>query len=140
MLFFQFELAVLRVLHRKKQSSLIILVNGNCVSLTYGLENRKSLEGKSLLKPSDSIVDVDSYTHNGIDYICYIIKNAQNKFEIASCSLRNEIGDLEKPKFFKTKIARVENDVTIVGKIICTNNFCVYVLCKFSFIIDEISS
>lgn len=125
---------MLKILYREKQSSLIILENGNCVSLSYGLDNRKSLEGKSLLKSTDDIVDVASYTHEGVEYICYIIKNAQDKYEIVNCPLRNEIGDLEKQKFNKIKIVRNESDIYVVGKLINTTEyFCVYILCEYGF-------
>lgn len=114
-----------------EQSVLIVFSNGNCTSLSYGLENRKTLEGKSIVK--ESIVDVECYTHNKTDYICYITKSNQDAYEIINCPLRNELGDLEKAKLNKVKVVR-EDGVYVVGKLInYAENPVVYIACTYLF-------
>ncbi|XP_026733411.1 uncharacterized protein LOC113497858 [Trichoplusia ni] len=125
---YKFPLNILRLLPRTNQSSLIIFANGNCAALPYALDNRKTYESKSLLKETDTIVDAACYTVNKTDYICYIIKNNKDGYEILNCQLRDELGDMDRSKLTKTKITR-RDDVHVVGKFISTKeNHAVYVL------------
>ncbi|XP_075979167.1 nucleolar protein 11 [Anticarsia gemmatalis] len=116
---YKFPLNILRLLPRSNQPPLIIFTNGNCASLPYALDNRKTYESKSLLKDTDTIVDAACYTINKTDHICYIIKNNKESYEILNCPLRDELGDMERSKMTKTKIVRPD-DVYVVGKFICT--------------------
>lgn len=130
----QFPLTILKLLPRQNQSPLIIFSNGNCASLPYALDNRKTYESNSLLKDTDSIVDTACYTINKTDYICYIIKNNKDGYEILNCPLRDELGDMDRSKLTKTKIVRPE-DVYIVGKFISTEGKnAIYILCKYLFL------
>lgn len=107
----------------------MIFTNGNSASLPYAIENRKTYESKSLLKDSDQIIDVACWKFNATDCICYIIKN-EGGFEIVSCSLRDELGDLDKSNFNREKIIRRDaDDAVVVGKLVHKQN--VYVLCRY---------
>ncbi|KAJ8715862.1 hypothetical protein PYW08_013147 [Mythimna loreyi] len=116
---FKFPLNILKVLPRDKQSSLIVFSNGNCASLPYALDNRKTYESKSLLKDTDTIVESACFSINKIDFICYIVKNNKDSYEIINCPLRDELGDMDRSKLVRTKITRPD-DVYVVGKFICT--------------------
>ncbi|KAF9791535.1 hypothetical protein SFRURICE_003231 [Spodoptera frugiperda] len=116
---FKFPLNILKIIPRTKQSPLIVFSNGNCASLPYALDNRKTYEGKSLLKDTDSIVETATYTINKTDFICYILKNNKDAYEILNCPLRDELGDMDRSKLTRTKITRPD-DVYVVGKFICT--------------------
>lgn len=127
----QFPSQIQKLIVREEQPSLIVFANGNSISLPYGLENRKTIEAKSIIKNNETLTDAESYTLNNIDYICYIVKNNQEKFEIVSSPLRNELGDLERVKLSRVKVEREDPDVYVVGKLISvTEHPVVYVLCK----------
>lgn len=105
-----------------------MFTNGNSASLPYAIDNRKTYESKSLLRDTDKIVDLSCWKLNATDYICYVIKS-EDGFEIVSCSLRDELGDLDKSNFNREKIARSDSDdVHVVGELVHKQN--VYVLCK----------
>lgn len=124
---------ILKVVPRAKQSALIIFSNGNCASLPYALDNRKTYESKSLLKDTDTIVESACYTVNKTDFICYIVKNSKDSYEILNCPLRDELGDMDRSKLVRIKITRPD-DVYVVSKFICTEEKnAVYILCKESF-------
>lgn len=115
---------------RENESSLVIFENGNSASLPYALENRKTYESKSSVKENDSIIDIATYVLNNTGHICYIVKDAKNRYEIINSPLRHELGDLEKFKVSKVKVSRSE-DVYVVGELICTSEKpTVYILCK----------
>lgn len=115
---------------RESQSALVVFCNGNCASLPYALDNRRTYENKALIKDTDTIVESACYTINKTDHICYIVKNNKDEYEIVNCALRDELGDVERTKITKTKIVR-SDDVYVVGKFICTEEKnVVYVLCK----------
>lgn len=116
---FKFPLNILKVIPRSKQSPLIVFSNGNCASLPYALDNRKTYESKSLLKDTDTIVDTACFTVNKTDFVCYIVKNNKDHYEIINCPLRDELGDMDRSKLTRTKVTRPE-DVYVVGKYICT--------------------
>ncbi|KAG6456831.1 hypothetical protein O3G_MSEX009992 [Manduca sexta] len=122
----KFPLNILKLIPRDNQSPLVIFSNGNCSSLSYAIENRKTYEGKPLVKETETVVDVASYTHNNENYICYIVKNNKDAYEIVSCPVKEELGDLERAKLNKIKITR--DDVYVVGKLICVERCSVYVL------------
>lgn len=129
---FQFPLNILKLIPRNKQSSVIVFSNGNCASLPYALDNRKTYESKSLLKDTDTIIEAACYSINKTDYICYIINN-KDGYEILNCPLRDELGDMDRSKMVKTKITRPD-DVYVVGKFICTEeNNAVYILCEYCY-------
>jgi hypothetical protein len=116
---------------RHDQPSLIIFENGNCASLPYAIENRKTYDSKSFLKENETIIDTSSYTLNNVSYVCYVVKDLKDRYEVITAPTREELGDLEKSKIVKTKIAR-QDDVYIVGEhISCVTKPAVYVLCKF---------
>lgn len=128
----------MKIIPRTKQSPLIVFSNGNCASLPYALDNRKTYEGKSLLKDTDSIVETATYTINKTDFICYILKNNKDAYEILNCPLRDELGDMDRSKLTRTKITRPD-DVYVVGKFICTEEKnAVYILCKFKIMYNYI--
>ncbi|CAK1585859.1 unnamed protein product [Parnassius mnemosyne] len=114
----KFPINILKLLTRGDQSPLVIFSNGNCASLSYAMDNRKGFESKSLVKEIDIIIDAAYYNLNNTSNICYILKNNSN-YEIFTCPLREELGDLEKSKVHKVKILRPE-DVHIVGHLIST--------------------
>ncbi|XP_004924174.2 nucleolar protein 11 [Bombyx mori] len=122
---FKFSLNILKLLPRKKRSPLIIFSDGNCSSLSYAIENRKSFENKPVFKETETIVDI-SYYGKYSDCICYITKSNKDTFDIVTCPLREELCDLERTKLNRTKILR--DDVNVVGKIICMETNCVYVI------------
>ncbi|CAB3222051.1 unnamed protein product [Arctia plantaginis] len=125
---YKFPINILKVLPRDNQSALVIFSNGNCASLPYALDNRRTYENKSLIKDTDTIVESACYTINKTDHICHIVKNIKDEYEILNCALRDELGDLERSKLTKTKIVRPD-DVYVVGKFICTEGKnAVYVL------------
>ncbi|KAL4719177.1 hypothetical protein ACJJTC_017601 [Scirpophaga incertulas] len=111
---YKFPVNILQVLTRNKHCPLIIFENGNCASLPYALENRKTYTSKSIIKDNENIVDACSYTLNNLDYVCYIVKDFKNRYEIVSSPAREELGDLDKSKIVKVKITRQEN-VNVVG-------------------------
>lgn len=116
---------------RENRPSLIIFNNGNCASLPYALDNRKTYESKQLIKESDSIIDVACFSVELTDYVCYVVKNAKDNYEILLCPIREELGDMEKSKLNKIKVSRPD-DVYVVGELISVDdNYCVYFLCKY---------
>lgn len=116
---------------RENCPSLIIFENGNCASLPYALDNRKTYESKQLIKESDSIIDVACFSVESTDYVCYVVKNAKDNYEILLCPIREELGDMEKSKLNKIKVSRPD-DVYVVGELISVDdNYCVYFLCKY---------
>lgn len=127
----QFPVNILKLLPRNEQSSLIIFNNGNCASLAYALDNRKSYEGKFLVKESETIIDTAVYTIQNTDYICYVIKNSKDSYDILTCPLREELGDMEKSKLSRIKVERNE-DAYVVGELVSNHNLSVYFLCKYN--------
>lgn len=124
---------MLKLVPREDQASLIIFANGNCASLPYAIDNRKTYESKSVIKETETIVDVASYVLNEMNCISYVIKNSKDSYEIVTCPVREELGDLEKSKLSKVKIFRPE-DVHVVGELINTDKIlAVFVLCKYFF-------
>lgn len=123
---------MLKIIPRGEQPSIVVFSNGNCGALPYAIDNRKTYEGKSLLKDSEVIVDAACYMQNGIDYITYVIKNSKDLHEIINCPVRHELGDLERSKISRIKINRPD-DVYVVGELISTQDkaMVVYVLCKY---------
>ncbi|CAF4927584.1 unnamed protein product [Pieris macdunnoughi] len=128
---YKFSAKIFKVLARQKQTSLIIFENGNCASLPYGVDNRLMSAHKPIIKDRENIIDVGAYTIEKKDYICYVIKNTNNKkkekYEILISPLRDELGDLEKAKLTREKVVR-SDDVYVVGHLISTNNNKVYFL------------
>lgn len=127
MFFFQFPIQILQIVQRSS-SPLIIFSNGNTASLPYGIENRKTYESKCLLRDTDKIVDLSCWTFNATDYICYVVKN-EGGYEVVSCSLRVELGDLDRSNLHREKVVRSDaDDVYVVGQLVYKNS--VYILCK----------
>lgn len=122
----------MKLLPRDGHPSIIIFDNGNCASLPYALDNRKSYEGKLLIKDSETIVDTACYKIQKTDYICYVIKNKNDCYEILTCPIREELGDMEKSKLNKIKVTREDIcDMHVVGTFISVDeNFAVYFMCK----------
>lgn len=116
---YKFPISILKLIQRDNQSPLVVFSNGNCATLPYALENRKTYENKSLLKDTDIIIESASYTINKTDYICYIVKNDKDCYDILYCPLRDELGDMDRSKLTKVPIVRTD-DVYVVGKFICT--------------------
>lgn len=126
---FQFPINILTIIPRDTAAPLIVFTNGNCACLPYAIENRKTYESKSLLRDSDKIVDLSCWKFNATDNICFVVKN-DGEYEIVSCSLRDELGDLEKSNFSREKITRSDgDDVHVVGKLVHKQN--VFVLCEY---------
>ncbi|XP_041986875.1 nucleolar protein 11 [Aricia agestis] len=122
---YKFSVNILKILPRQG-SSLIIFENGNCASLSYALENRKTFENQQLIKDTEKIVSVTSYSAKKSDYVCYIIQHKKN-YEILCCPLRDELGDMDKSKINRVKVAR--DEAYVVGKLISTKvKPCVYFL------------
>ncbi|XP_072947298.1 nucleolar protein 11 [Epargyreus clarus] len=117
---YKFSVNIQKLLPRGN-TSLIIFENGNCASLTYALDNRKSYENKLLIKDSEVIVEAACYTKNNVDHICYIVKNSKGNYEVLVCPLREELGDMERSKLMRVKVTRPE-DVSVVGKFININS------------------
>ncbi|XP_050351712.1 nucleolar protein 11 [Nymphalis io] len=125
---YKFSVNIFKLISRSKQSSLIIFENGNCASLPYALDNRKSYENKQLIKESETIVDIACYSIATTDYICYVTKNTKNSYDIITCTIREELGDMDKSKLNKIKVSRSE-DVYVVGELISPEEKpCVYFL------------
>ncbi|XP_026487255.2 nucleolar protein 11 [Vanessa tameamea] len=125
---YKFSVNIFKLISRGNQSSLIIFENGNCASLPYALDNRKSYENKQLIKESETIVDIACYSIATNDYICYVTKNNKKTYDIITCTIREELGDIDKSKLNKTKVSRPE-DVYVVGELISTGDKpCVYFL------------
>ncbi|CAH2090715.1 unnamed protein product [Euphydryas editha] len=125
---YKFSVNIFKLIPRENRSSLIIFDKGNCASLPYGLDNRKTYESKQLIKDSESIIDIACFSIETTDYICYVVKNTKNNYEILTCPIREELGDMEKSKLNKIKVSRPE-DVYVVGELISIDdNYCVYFL------------
>ncbi|XP_032520296.2 uncharacterized protein LOC116772284 [Danaus plexippus] len=112
----KFSVNILK-LQQKGDNTIIIFENGYCASLSYALENRKTYEGKPLIKDAETVVDSACFTLDKTDYICYVIKNTSNNYEILTSPLREELGDMDKSKICKVKVTR-PHDVYVVGKLI----------------------
>ncbi|XP_059058026.1 uncharacterized protein LOC131851536 [Achroia grisella] len=116
----KFPLNILKLITRRNQAPLIIFSNGNCASLPYAIENRKTYEGKSILKEGEEIVDIASWSEKKTDFICYVTKykkDDEDKYGIINCQLRDELGDIDKFKLSKIKVTRPDN-VYVVGELI----------------------
>ncbi|XP_045450813.1 nucleolar protein 11 [Melitaea cinxia] len=125
---YKFPINIFKLIPRENRPSLIIFNNGNCASLPYALDNRKTYESKQLIKESDSIIDVACFSVELTDYVCYVVKNAKDNYEILLCPIREELGDMEKSKLNKIKVSRPD-DVYVVGELISVDdNYCVYFL------------
>ncbi|XP_050665742.1 nucleolar protein 11 [Leptidea sinapis] len=109
------------------KTSIIIFENGNCASLTYGIDNRKTFEVKSFIKDTDILVDVIAYSVKNKDYICHVVKNQKGRYEIINCPLRDELGDLEMAKLNRVKVTRTEQQF-VVGYLLSAHNYQVYFL------------
>lgn len=128
--YLQFSLNILGLVPRGKQAPLIIFPNGNCASLPYAIENRKTYESKSLIKDNEGIVEYGCYKENITDHICYIVK-CNDRHEIVYCPIRHELGDLDKSKLTRVKATRPE-DVYIVGRLLnMAENSAVYLICEY---------
>ncbi|XP_049874214.1 nucleolar protein 11 [Pectinophora gossypiella] len=125
----KFSTNMLKLIPRGHKASLIVFSNGNCASLPYAIDNRKTYDSKSFIKESELIIDTSCYSDNGTDYVCYVIKNNKDLYEIVNCPVREELGDMEKSKLNRVKVTRPD-DVYIVGELICTSEkyLSVYVL------------
>ncbi|KPJ20428.1 Nucleolar protein 11-like [Papilio machaon] len=123
----KFPMNILKLIRRGDESPLVIFANGNCAALSFALDNRKSIESKALIKETDSIVDISYYKLNNTPHICYIIKNNKDNYEILTCPLREELGDMEKTKLQRIKVSRTE-DVYVVGHLIAKEKLGVYIL------------
>ncbi|XP_023937717.2 nucleolar protein 11 [Bicyclus anynana] len=116
---YKFSVNIMKLIPRDSEPSIIIFENGNCASLAYALDNRKTYENKLLVKDSENIVDVACYKIHKTDYICYVIKNSKDSYDIMTCSLRDELGDMEKSKLNKIKVARTDStNAHVIGKFI----------------------
>lgn len=110
---------------------MIIFANGNCASLSFALDNRKSFDSKSIIKEGDQIIEAACYNLNNTEHICYIIKNSKDSYEILTCPLREELGDLEKSKLNRVKVSRPD-DLYVVGHLINpSEKLGVYIICKY---------
>ncbi|XP_013196975.2 nucleolar protein 11 [Amyelois transitella] len=116
---FKFPLNILKITPRESQTPLIIFCNGNCASLPYAIENRKTYEGKSLLKDGEEVIDSGCYSLGRTDHICYLVKEGADNYEIVSCPIRDELGDLDKSKLSRVKVARA--NVCVVGGLVSTS-------------------
>lgn len=125
--FFQFSTKILKLIPRDDQPPLVIFANGNCAALPYAIENRKTYDGKALIKETDKIVDISSFRINNKDHICYVIKTSDG-YDIVYCSLREELGDMERVKLIREKIAR--DDAEVIGVLISVKHT-VFVMCKY---------
>ncbi|CAK1544827.1 unnamed protein product [Leptosia nina] len=117
---YKFTANILKVIPRHNQTSLIIFENGNCASLPYGIENRKTYESKLFIKESETIIEVGSYNSDKQEYICFILKSKSTKrerYEILTCAVRDELGDLEKANVIREKVSRTDN-VFVVGQLV----------------------
>ncbi|XP_026762569.2 nucleolar protein 11 [Galleria mellonella] len=129
---YKFPLNILKLIRRQKQPPLIIFSNGNCASLPYAIENRKTYESKSILKEGEEIIDTFCLTIGKTDFLCYVTKykkDEQDRYEIIHCQIRDELGDMDKFKLARIKVTRSEN-VYVVGELIVTTNnkYFVYIL------------
>ncbi|CAG4963131.1 unnamed protein product [Colias eurytheme] len=124
---YKFSINILKLVARTNDTALIIFENGNCASLPYGVDNRKSYENKLLIKESETIIDVACCTIDKMEYVCYVLKNKKDSYEIITCPIRDELGDLEKAKLNRLKVTR-SDDVYVVGHLICTQSKNIYVL------------
>ncbi|KOB70990.1 Nucleolar protein 11 [Operophtera brumata] len=113
---FKFPINILKLIPRETTAPLVVFTNGNSASLPYAIDNRKTYESKSLLRDTDKIVDLSCWKLNATDYICYVIKS-EDVFEIVSCSLRDELGDLDKSNFNREKITRSDG-AYVVGELV----------------------
>ncbi|XP_068618452.1 nucleolar protein 11 [Battus philenor] len=114
----KFPVNISRLVTREPQPPLVVFTNGNCASLPFALDSRKSFDSKSVVKETETIVDIACYNLNNAPHVCYILKNNKESYEIVTCPLREELGDLEKPKLNRVKVLR--EDVYIVGHLITT--------------------
>lgn len=86
-----------------------------------------------MIKAQDVITNADCYSQDGVDYICYLVKNPEDQYEIITCSLRNEIGDLSRAKMSKIKVCSLDSDAHVIGKLICPDDTpTVYIMCMYS--------
>ncbi|XP_045767024.1 nucleolar protein 11 [Maniola jurtina] len=125
---FKFSVNIMKIIPRNHQPPLIIFESGNCASLPYALDNRKTYDSKLLVKDSETIVDTGYYNIDKTDYICYLIKSNKSSYDIMTCPIREELGDMEKSKLNRIKVTRAEgNKAHIVGELIDSdNNFTIY--------------
>lgn len=114
---YKFPVPILRILTRGERTPLIVLSNGNCVSIVHGIENRKKLDVTAVLKEADTITDIDWYYTKLKEYICYIVKN-NNVYEIVICPLKSEICQIERDLIKRVRIKSKER-AHVVGKYIC---------------------
>ncbi|XP_038223310.1 nucleolar protein 11 [Zerene cesonia] len=124
---YKFSINILKLVARTNDTALIIFENGNCASLPYGVDNRKTYENKLLIKESETIIDVACCSIDKKEYVCYVLKNKKDAYEILTCPIREELGDLEKAKLNRIKVTRSE-DVYVVGHLICTHSKNIYIL------------
>ncbi|KAJ0178047.1 hypothetical protein K1T71_005870 [Dendrolimus kikuchii] len=124
----KFPMNINKLVIRGQQSPLLIFANGNCAALTYAVDNRKSFESKSILKETDVIIDHlwHLIEETKQEYICYIIKNSKEEFEILHCMLREEFSDLDKSKMNRIKVSR--EGVYVVGQLANKDKLAVYIL------------
>ncbi|CAH2039177.1 unnamed protein product, partial [Iphiclides podalirius] len=52
----KFPINILKLITRENQSPLIIFTNGNCASLSFALDNRKSFESKSIVREAGQMM------------------------------------------------------------------------------------
>lgn len=95
------------------------------------MDKSKSLQSKSILKDSDVIIDYIWHIieETKQEYICYIIKNSKEEFEILHCLLREEFSDLDKSTINRTKVSR--DGVYVVGQLASKEKLAVYILCEY---------
>ncbi|XP_053606578.1 uncharacterized protein LOC128673021 isoform X2 [Plodia interpunctella] len=117
---FKFSLDILKIITRNSQSPLLIFCNGNCASLPYAIENRKTYECKPLIKDNEEVIDAGCYTLGKADHVCYVVKEGTDSYEIINCPIRDELGDLDKSKLSRVKVKRTE-DVYVVGGLVSTS-------------------
>ncbi|CAH2237096.1 nucleolar protein 11 [Pararge aegeria] len=116
---FKFSVNIMKLIPREDEPSVIVFENGNCASLPYALDNRKTYENKLLVKDSETIVEIACYKVQKTDYICYVIKRNKNLYEIITCPIREELGDMEISKINRVKVVRADSkEAHIVGKFI----------------------
>lgn len=125
---YKFPVNIDKVIIRGRLPPLLIFSNGNCASLSYAFDNRKTYKSKPILKESEVILDylwhIDEHTRQ--DYICYIIKNSRDEVEILHCALREEFGDMDKSKMNRVKVER--DGAYVVGQLVTKENLAVYIL------------
>ncbi|XP_034831433.1 nucleolar protein 11 [Maniola hyperantus] len=125
---FKFSVNIMKLIPRNCEPPLIVFESGNSASLPYALDNRKTYNTKLLIKDSETIVDTGYYNIQKTDYICYLIKNNKGSYEIMTCPIREELGDMEKSKLNRIKVTRAEGTKAhIVGELISSdNNLAIY--------------